>query len=236
MFFSILVFLTTLLFASAFPFYQPKFVKRSSLSFSPFEEIMDHETTKDNLLSYIALHSSSSPMMSSYLNETKLQQKLMAIEDFQTRDDIIHNLSNLGGTWLNVYSNVMNNFNENVSLKDVSFGVFNQSISNLRVDTLTQEILLLTPTTQNDLSMDYHNVLTFMQNAEESQKLTIKAKATIDPFVIENALRLNVTFYETELETKVFLGVWTPAKWKQNKVETKPLIKPASAFVSIPHT
>ena len=37
--------------------------------------------------------------------------------------------------------------------------------SNLRVDTLRQEISLLTPTIQNDLSMDYHNVLTFMQNA-----------------------------------------------------------------------
>ena len=86
---------------------------------------------------------------------------------------------------------------------------------------MRQEISLLTPTILNDLSMDYHNVLTFMQNAEELQKLTIKAKATIDPFVIENALRLNVTFYETELENESIFRVWTPKNGNRNKVETK---------------
>ncbi len=200
---------------SAFHIYSIPFKKNSlPLAYSPYEEQMDHETTKDSLLSYVALHSSTSPFVASFLNETKLQQKLLAIEEFQTRNDIVYNFPNLAGVWTSVYSNVNNNFNNNVTLKELSFGVFNESNFNLKIDNLKQEInsfdMSIQSPTEN-LVMDYNNVITFMENPEDFQKLTIKGKATVmtdqkDIMNDYNSIRLNVTFYEVQLEKKVLFG------------------------------
>ena len=188
---------------SAFQYRHSPFKRYTSVAYSPYEETIDHETTKDNLLSYLALHSSSSPMLSSYLNETKLQQKLTAMEEFQSRSDIIYNFANLAGIWSNIYSDVNNNFSRNTTLRELSFGAFNESHASLRMDEFKQQIKLT-----SDADMSYDNIITFIENDEEIQRLIIKGKAIVDKRIIgdDNVVRLNVTFYEAEVVKKKSMG------------------------------